>query len=104
MSSSSLTASQNTIADQSEKPAAASVNSKEETEVGSASSSPDLEAAKLPAKEADNGGSSDEEIQIKDDVIVVDWEGETDPLFPKNWSFKSRMGATLVVASFTFLS
>lgn len=29
-------------------------------------------------------------------VIVVDWKGEDDPAFPKNWSKRSRMAATLM--------
>ncbi|SCZ98456.1 BZ3500_MvSof-1268-A1-R1_Chr7-1g09150 [Microbotryum saponariae] len=62
-------------------------------------------------------------------ITVVDWEGPDDPAFPllsaggcseralavltpngdgslcsKNWSNKRRMGATMIVASFTFLS
>ncbi|ORY91475.1 major facilitator superfamily domain-containing protein [Leucosporidium creatinivorum] len=36
-------------------------------------------------------------------VLVVDWK-ENDPAFPKNWSNRSRMGATFIVAAFTFLS
>ncbi|SCV70992.1 BQ2448_3754 [Microbotryum intermedium] len=38
------------------------------------------------------------------EITVVDWEGPDDPASPKNWSNKRRMGATLIVASFTFLS
>ncbi|KAL8284246.1 hypothetical protein RQP46_004995 [Phenoliferia psychrophenolica] len=38
------------------------------------------------------------------EVLIVDWKGEDDPAFPKNWSNRRRMGATLIVAAFTFLS
>lgn len=29
-------------------------------------------------------------------VLIVDWKGEDDPAFPKNWSNRRRMGATLM--------
>ncbi|CEQ40474.1 SPOSA6832_02101 [Sporobolomyces salmonicolor] len=33
------------------------------------------------------------------EVIVVDWKGKDDPLNPKNWSDRRRMGATLIPLS-----
>ncbi|KAK4701371.1 hypothetical protein P7C70_g4862, partial [Phenoliferia sp. Uapishka_3] len=38
------------------------------------------------------------------EVIIIDWQGEDDPAFPKNWPRRTRMAATLIVAAFTFLS
>ncbi|KAM0746254.1 MFS polyamine transporter [Meredithblackwellia eburnea MCA 4105] len=37
-------------------------------------------------------------------VTVVNWKGPDDPTSPKNWKDSKRMGATIIVASFTFLS
>ncbi|KAI0050074.1 MFS polyamine transporter [Auriscalpium vulgare] len=36
--------------------------------------------------------------------IIVDWEGPDDPENPRNWSFKKKWGAALIVSSFTFIS
>lgn len=60
-------------------------------------------------EKADRGA---DEVEKKDkpraadgsEVIVVDWEGDDDPLFPKNWPRRTRMGATLIVSAYTFLS
>ncbi|KAF4594382.1 hypothetical protein EYR40_009186 [Pleurotus pulmonarius] len=37
-------------------------------------------------------------------VLIVDWDGADDPLNPKNWSYKKKWAATIVVSSFTFIS
>ncbi|KAF9458415.1 MFS polyamine transporter [Collybia nuda] len=36
--------------------------------------------------------------------LLVDWDGPTDPLNPKNWPYRQKWAATLVVSSFTFIS
>ncbi|PPQ70272.1 hypothetical protein CVT26_014561 [Gymnopilus dilepis] len=36
--------------------------------------------------------------------IVVDWDGPEDRGNPKNWSYRKKWAATLVVSSFTFIS
>ncbi|KAG9236349.1 MFS multidrug transporter-like protein [Amylocarpus encephaloides] len=38
------------------------------------------------------------------DQNLVGWDGPDDPLNPKNWTFKHKWAATLVVSSFTFIS
>ena len=38
------------------------------------------------------------------DTIQVSWDGPDDPENPKNWSFKRKWAATIVVSSFTFIS
>ncbi|KAL2054076.1 hypothetical protein ABVK25_005615 [Lepraria finkii] len=38
------------------------------------------------------------------DPNLVSWEGPDDPGNPKNWSFKRKWAATVVVSSFTFIS
>ncbi|KAF4611317.1 hypothetical protein G7Y89_g15696 [Cudoniella acicularis] len=38
------------------------------------------------------------------DPNLVTWEGPDDPNNPKNWAFKRKWAATLVVSSFTFIS
>ena len=38
------------------------------------------------------------------DINKVSWEGPDDPENPKNWSFKRKWAATIVVSSFTFIS
>ncbi|KAF9458414.1 MFS polyamine transporter [Collybia nuda] len=36
--------------------------------------------------------------------LLVDWDGPTDPLNPKNWPYRQKWAATFVVSSFTFIS
>ncbi|KAL2042953.1 hypothetical protein N7G274_004011 [Stereocaulon virgatum] len=38
------------------------------------------------------------------DPNLVSWQGPNDPENPKNWSFKRKWAATIVVSSFTFIS
>lgn len=38
------------------------------------------------------------------DPNLVTWDGPDDPANPKNWTFKKKWAATLVVSSFTFIS
>lgn len=38
------------------------------------------------------------------DLDQVSWDGPDDPENPKNWSFKRKWAATIVVSSFTFIS
>ena len=38
------------------------------------------------------------------DTNQVSWDGPKDPENPKNWSFKRKWAATIVVSSFTFIS
>ncbi|RDB16595.1 Efflux pump vrtL [Hypsizygus marmoreus] len=38
------------------------------------------------------------------DAIIVDWDGPDDPANPKNWPYRQKWAATLVVSSFTFIS
>ena len=38
------------------------------------------------------------------DANQVSWDGPDDPENPKNWSFKRKWAATIVVSSFTFIS
>lgn len=38
------------------------------------------------------------------DTYQVSWNGPEDPENPKNWSFKRKWAATIVVSSFTFIS
>ncbi|KAH9476320.1 Efflux pump vrtL [Psilocybe cubensis] len=44
------------------------------------------------------------EVDSNDDVLWVNWDGPSDPLNPKNWSYKKKWAATIVVSSFTFIS
>ncbi|KAG6860812.1 hypothetical protein C0995_007313 [Termitomyces sp. Mi166 len=39
-----------------------------------------------------------------DDAIVVDWDGPDDPMNPKNWVFRRKWAATIVVSCFTFIT
>ncbi|KAH8077751.1 major facilitator superfamily domain-containing protein [Cristinia sonorae] len=43
-------------------------------------------------------------IKEEDDALVVDWDGPSDPLNPRNWSVRRKWAATLIVSSFTFVS
>ncbi|KAG2135087.1 MFS polyamine transporter [Suillus clintonianus] len=38
------------------------------------------------------------------DVLIVDWDGPDDPQNPKNWSFKRKWAATIIISSFAFIS
>ncbi|RDB16631.1 Efflux pump vrtL [Hypsizygus marmoreus] len=38
------------------------------------------------------------------DAIIVDWDGPDDPANPKNWPYRQKWAATLVVSLFTFIS
>lgn len=38
------------------------------------------------------------------DTNQISWDGPDDPENPKNWSFKRKWAATIVVSSFTFIS
>ncbi|KAG2157948.1 MFS polyamine transporter [Suillus bovinus] len=38
------------------------------------------------------------------DVLIVDWDGPDDPQNPKNWSYRRKWAATIIVSSFTFIS
>lgn len=38
------------------------------------------------------------------DMLWVDWDGPNDPMNPKNWTYRRKWAATLVVSSFTFIS
>ncbi|KAF9528077.1 MFS polyamine transporter [Crepidotus variabilis] len=40
----------------------------------------------------------------KDGILWVDWDGPDDPENPKQWTYKKKWAATLVVSSFTFIS
>ncbi|KAF8994689.1 MFS polyamine transporter [Cyathus striatus] len=61
----------------------------------------------LPAEHATkhvNEKAPPPETEKDPNVIIVDWDGPNDPLNPKNWSYKKKWAATLVVSSFTFIS
>lgn len=36
-------------------------------------------------------------------VFIVNWEGESDPLNPRNWSKSSRIGTTLIISTIAFV-
>ncbi|KAG1825124.1 MFS polyamine transporter [Suillus variegatus] len=38
------------------------------------------------------------------DVLIVDWDGPDDPQNPKNWSYRRKWAATIIISSFTFIS
>ncbi|KAF9443637.1 MFS polyamine transporter [Macrolepiota fuliginosa MF-IS2] len=38
------------------------------------------------------------------DVLWVDWEGPADPLNPKNWAYRKKWAATVIVSLFAFIS
>ncbi|KAL0954037.1 hypothetical protein HGRIS_005191 [Hohenbuehelia grisea] len=48
--------------------------------------------------------SRTENADEDEDVLIVDWDGADDPMNPKNWSYKKKWAATIVVSSFTFIS
>lgn len=55
----------------------------------------DLEAGIMGPREPEEGRPR---VLAADgsEVLIVDWKGEDDPAFPKNWSKRRRMGATLM--------
>ncbi|EIN05407.1 MFS general substrate transporter [Punctularia strigosozonata HHB-11173 SS5] len=46
------------------------------------------------------GSGSDEE----EGDIIVDWDGPDDPHNPRNWTFRRKWAATVIVSAFTFIS
>lgn len=66
--------------------------------------------------ESEHGGDKDVEKDIEKqlpkkqstrslrDPNIVSWDGPDDPQNPKNWSFKRRWAATLIISCFTFIS
>ncbi|KIN03237.1 hypothetical protein OIDMADRAFT_119124 [Oidiodendron maius Zn] len=55
------------------------------------------------AGEGDHAGE-DEQIKSERDPNLVTWDGPEDPENPKNWSFKRKWAATLIVSSFALIS
>ncbi|KII94376.1 hypothetical protein PLICRDRAFT_36640 [Plicaturopsis crispa FD-325 SS-3] len=52
-----------------------------------------------------NGTVSPAETVTEDSGrILVDWDGPHDPMNPKNWTYKRKWSATLIVSAFTFIS
>ncbi|KAG1727551.1 MFS polyamine transporter [Suillus paluster] len=45
-----------------------------------------------------------EQPYSNDTVLIVDWDGPNDSQNPKNWSANRKWAATLIVASFSFMS
>ncbi|KIM38559.1 hypothetical protein M413DRAFT_20020 [Hebeloma cylindrosporum] len=56
------------------------------------------------SRRTDGGSEHTTEDGDSEDVFWVDWEGPDDPDNPKNWSYRKKWAATLVVSSFTFIS
>ncbi|KAF4582605.1 hypothetical protein EYR40_002528 [Pleurotus pulmonarius] len=56
-----------------------------------------------PPAENPKSGKAEGEPDVLN-VLMVDWAGADDPLNPKNWSYKKKWAATIVVSSFTFIS
>ncbi|KAF8178937.1 MFS polyamine transporter [Pholiota molesta] len=57
--------------------------------------------------EGDANGAKDRidaDTTSEDDIMWVDWDGPGDPTNPKNWPYRKKWAATLVVSSFTFIS
>ncbi|KAG5652150.1 hypothetical protein H0H81_006134 [Sphagnurus paluster] len=51
------------------------------------------------------GASHNEKApQTDPDAVIVDWDGPNDPANPKNWAYRRKWAATIVVSSFTFIS
>ncbi|KAG6808458.1 hypothetical protein H0H92_004055 [Tricholoma furcatifolium] len=61
------------------------------------------DACSTPSALKDTTMAHKDEVPPNDD-IVVDWEGPDDPADPKNWAYRRKWAATIVVSSFTFIS
>ncbi|EDR04269.1 MFS polyamine transporter [Laccaria bicolor S238N-H82] len=59
---------------------------------------------KSKEEEDEEAPDQDDDAFNSDDVLWVGWDGPDDPADPKNWSYKKKWAATLVVSSFTFIS
>ncbi|KAG1723456.1 MFS polyamine transporter [Suillus lakei] len=55
-------------------------------------------------KPYDTGNIELLEITSSTDVLIVDWDGPDDPQNPKNWSYRRKWAATIIISSFTFIS
>ncbi|EIW57767.1 MFS polyamine transporter [Trametes versicolor FP-101664 SS1] len=51
-----------------------------------------------------NDDDDGETRSTEEDLLIVDWDGPDDPRNPKNWSYKKKWAATLIVSAFTFIS
>ncbi|ETI29371.1 hypothetical protein G647_01824 [Cladophialophora carrionii CBS 160.54] len=58
----------------------------------------------LEAGSARPGLRSEKSTRSLKDPNLVTWEGPDDPDNPKNWTFRKKWAATLIVSSFTFIS
>lgn len=38
------------------------------------------------------------------DILIVDWDGPDDPQNPKNWSYRRKWAAALIISAFSFIS
>ncbi|KAH9936238.1 MFS polyamine transporter [Fomitopsis serialis] len=57
-----------------------------------------------PRASQDTGETCRTDVDVDPGVLIVDWDGPDDPENPRNWSFKKRWAATIVVSSFSFVS
>ncbi|KAM6494593.1 MFS polyamine transporter [Amanita muscaria] len=60
---------------------------------------PTIEDGDLPETQEKQNERTSEEI-----LVVVDWEGPDDPQNPKNWTYKRKWAATIIISMFTFIS
>ncbi|KAK6366044.1 hypothetical protein LTS17_011011 [Exophiala oligosperma] len=64
----------------------------------------DLSVASTAPDEDEEEGDDDDTTSSGESVEEVTWEDAEDPENPKNWTYKKKWAATLIVSSFTFIS
>ncbi|KAI9001557.1 MFS polyamine transporter [Trametes punicea] len=45
-----------------------------------------------------------DEVTGPGDILIVNWDGPDDPQNPKNWSYKRKWAATVIVSAFNFIT
>ncbi|EIW85967.1 MFS polyamine transporter [Coniophora puteana RWD-64-598 SS2] len=57
-----------------------------------------------PNNGGEKAGHDQSSASSDPNLLIVDWDGPDDPQNPKNWSYRQKWAATIVVSSFTFIS
>ncbi|KAF5372341.1 hypothetical protein D9615_009305 [Tricholomella constricta] len=63
-----------------------------------------IDEKSLTPTDGEGESTKREEAGESNDAVIVDWDGPKDPANPKNWPYRRKWAATLVVSSFTFIS
>ncbi|KAI0300487.1 MFS general substrate transporter [Multifurca ochricompacta] len=63
-----------------------------------------IELSEAPSPTIADGSSRSPHDTHENHDLTVHWDGPHDPENPRNWSFKKKWGATIIVSAFTFIT